>query len=167
MIALNMLEVKECMSKLLVKDNFDRFTFIEGEITTFISFKIDGFLKREFFDTTELESIDRANMLYPLWEHTKPYCFNLIKGKKTPNSFKFVLNYSKEDTLNLLSTKLPHIDPLTVNGLFLRFNYENGKLECCTGTSISTFSLDKSVEHVWDDTCKAFLKQQELLFEEL
>ena len=44
------LSAKSCMSHLLLKDTFDKFSFIEGEITTFNTFTIDGFLHKEFFD---------------------------------------------------------------------------------------------------------------------
>ena len=50
MIALTFNEVKECMSKLLLSEMFDPFYFIEGEITTFSTFKIDGYLKKEFLN---------------------------------------------------------------------------------------------------------------------
>ena len=36
------LSAKNCMSHLLLKDTFDHFSFIEGEITTFNTFTIDG-----------------------------------------------------------------------------------------------------------------------------
>ena len=50
MIALSLTEVKECMSKLLLSEVFDPFFFIEGEITTFSTFSIDGYLKKEFYN---------------------------------------------------------------------------------------------------------------------
>ena len=51
MIALTMTGIKDFMSHLLLKDTFDSFCFIEGEIVTFNTFTIDGFIHREFFDT--------------------------------------------------------------------------------------------------------------------
>ena len=50
MIAMTLNEVKECMSKLLLSETFDPFYFIEGEITTFSTFKINGYLKKDFFE---------------------------------------------------------------------------------------------------------------------
>ena len=41
---------KIAMSHLLLKDTFDNFSFIEGEITTFNKFTISGFLQEDFFD---------------------------------------------------------------------------------------------------------------------
>ena len=45
------LSPKICMSHLLLLETFDRFLFIEGKITTFNTFEIDGFLQKDFFDT--------------------------------------------------------------------------------------------------------------------
>ena len=45
MVALSLTEVKECMSKLLLSEIFDPFMFIEGEIVTFGTFSLDGYLK--------------------------------------------------------------------------------------------------------------------------
>lgn len=54
MIALKLPEVKECMSKLLLSDTFDSFLFIEGEIVTYNTFSINGFLKKIFLRKTWL-----------------------------------------------------------------------------------------------------------------
>ena len=43
------LSPKICMSHLLLLETFDRFLFIEGKITTFNTFEIDGFLQKDFF----------------------------------------------------------------------------------------------------------------------
>ena len=89
MISLELTEVKECMAKLLLSEVFDPFYFIEGEITTFGTFSMDGYLKKEFYDKDEAPERD-----YALWKDVREYCFSLIKGKKTPLGFKFVLGLS-------------------------------------------------------------------------
>ena len=49
MIALKLTNVKACMSHLLLMDTFDSFLLIEGEIMTFNTFKIDGFITKKTF----------------------------------------------------------------------------------------------------------------------
>lgn len=41
------------MSQLLMTETFDRFSFIEGEIVTFNTFKLDGYLQKDFFDAPD------------------------------------------------------------------------------------------------------------------
>ena len=55
------LSAKNCMSHLLLKDTFDNFSFIEGEITTFNKFTISGFLQEDFFDEKPEETYSRWN----------------------------------------------------------------------------------------------------------
>ena len=57
MIALKLTNVKACMSHLLLMDTFDSFLLIEGEIMTFNTFKIDGFIQKNFYTSEELEQM--------------------------------------------------------------------------------------------------------------
>ena len=50
MIALALTDVKECMAKLLLSETFDPFYFIEGELVTFSTFTMDGYLKKDYFN---------------------------------------------------------------------------------------------------------------------
>ena len=54
MIAFSLTNIKDFMSHLLLNETFDHFSFIEGEITTFNTFHIDGFIKKEFFDSNSV-----------------------------------------------------------------------------------------------------------------
>ena len=53
-----------------------------------------------------------------------------------------------------------------VNGLYLNIRYEEGKLFCVTGTSVSIFTLDKTLDMEWDQAVRSFLKKNEIIFEE-
>ena len=68
MILLSISEVKEFMSKLLLSDTFDSFLFIEGEIVTFNTFSINGYLQKDFFDK---DMIPERN--YSLWKELREY----------------------------------------------------------------------------------------------
>ena len=78
------LSAKSCMAHLLLKDTFDDFSFIEGQITTFNTFQIDGYLQKDFFDETPEQT-------YSHWKDVRDFCFSIIRGKRTPLSFKIVL----------------------------------------------------------------------------
>ena len=49
MIAFSLTNIKDFTSHLLVKDTFESFSFIEGEIVTYNTFRIDGFIQKDFF----------------------------------------------------------------------------------------------------------------------
>ncbi len=166
MIALQLLEVKDCMHKLLLSDTFDNFSFIDGSITTFVTFTFDGYIHKEYYNTDEQEELT-LNKEFTTWGEMREHCFQIIKGKNTPLSFKFVLSLSRENTQKLLARDLPTIPLDSIQGLYMNFQYEKGELECITGTSTKTFTMDKTLDHLWDDVAMKYLKQKEILFEKL
>lgn len=165
MIALQIQDIKNFMSKLLLSHTFDNFLLVEGSITTYNTFRIDGRVHKDFFSEEEIEERTLNMREFSLWKEVKPFCLELIKGKKTPLGFKFVFQLSKENTAKLLaSSGITSIQPENVSGLLLNVRYDNGSLACITATNLNLFILDKSLEHAWDDMVKRFLKQQEISF---
>lgn len=83
MISLTLTNVKKFMSQLLMTETFDRFSFIEGEIVTFNTFKLDGYLQKDFL----MHRTDtNLNLLPLLWK-------NIPAGKMSGN---FAFPSSKE-----------------------------------------------------------------------
>ena len=165
MVALQIQDIKQFMSKLLLSQTFDNFLLVEGTITTYNTFRIEGRLHKEFFTAEELEEQGLDSREFSLWKEVKPFCLELIKGKKTPLGFKFTFQLSKENTTKLLtSSGITSIQPENVSGLLLNIRYDNGALNVITATNLSLFTLDKTLERAWDDMVKRFLKQQEISF---
>ena len=162
MIALSLTEVKECMSKLLLSETFDSFLFIEGEITTFSTFSMDGYLQKEFFQENAIP--DRE---YALWKELREYCFSLIKGKRTPLNFKFVLGLSQSNIQKLIGQQSLDFELEDVRGLYINLKYDGQKLQCVTGTAMNLFTMDKSLEQAWDMMVQKFFAQKEIPFEVL
>jgi hypothetical protein len=165
MIALQIQDIKNFMSKLLLSQTFDNFQIVEGSITTFNTFHIEGRLHKDFFTAEEIEEQFLDKREFSLWKEVKPFCLELIKGKKTPLSFKFIFQLSKENTEKLLaSSGITSLQPENISGLLLNVRFDNGSLCVITATNLNLFTLDKSLEHAWDDMVKRFLKQQEISF---
>ena len=99
MISLTLTNVKSFMSHLLLKETFDNFSFIEGEIITFNIFRIDGYIQKDFFDSEE--EIPE----YSLWKNLREFCFSLIKGKKTPLGFHFIFSLNSKNISVWLNRK--------------------------------------------------------------
>ena len=158
MIVLN-LKAKNCMSHLLLKPTFDEFSLVEGSIVTFNKFTIDGFLQKDFYE-------EAPEKEYSDWKDLREFCFNIIKGKRTPLSFKFVLSLSKADFEKFLSAnKLDGFRPENIQGLYLNFRYDGTSLQCVTGTSLNMFTLDKSLDAAWDEFVRKFFARHEIEFE--
>ncbi len=165
MVALQIQDIKNFMGKLLLSQIFDNFLLVEGSITTYNTFRIDGRLKKEFFTETEQEEHSLHAREFSLWKEVKPFCLELIKGKKTPLGFQFTFQLSAQNTAKLLtSSGIVSLQPENISGLLLNVRYENNSLTCITATNLNLFTLDKSLDHAWDDMVKRFLKQQEISF---
>lgn len=162
MIALALTDVKECMSKLLLSETFDPFYFIEGEIVTYSTFSIDGFLRKEFFDAE-----DAPQREYALWKDVREFCFSIIKGKHTPLSFKFILGLSNSNIEKLLLQQELDFKPQDVRGLYINLKFDGQNLQCITGTAMNLFTMDKSLEQAWDKMVQKFFTQKEIKYEVL
>ena len=89
MISLQIKVTKNMMNALLASECFDTFLLEEAAVTTFNTFHIDGRVVKDFYTAEELSEI---SFEFSLWKDIRPFCFQLIKGKKTPVSFKVVLH---------------------------------------------------------------------------
>ena len=160
MIALALTDVKECMGKLLLSETFDPFYFIEGEIVTFSTFTMDGYLKKDFFDGENAPERE-----YTLWKDVREFCFSIIKGKRTPLSFKFVLGLSDSNIEKLLLQQELDFKPQDVRGLYINLKFDGQNLQCITGTAMNLFTMDKSLEQAWDKMVQKFFAQKEIKYE--
>ena len=159
------LDTKKCTNALFLQSVFDSFYFIEGEITTFNRFQIDGRLKKEFYHQgleTEAGVPDRE---YSLWKEQRDFCFSIIKGKRTPLGFRFIFSLSAPNIAKLLEQENLTFTAKDVQGLYLNFKYDGTNLTCTTGTSMNLFTLDKSLEQAWDRMVQRIFAKYEIPFE--
>ena len=161
MIALPIKHVKDFMNKLLLQDTFDRFLVSEASITTFTTFSIDGQLHADFYDTEKAKELKAQERTQVTWQEIKPFCYSVIKGRRTPLAFKFVFQLpSDEVDLLLARSGLPLI-PQDVFGLFFNCQYHGESLTLTTGSSLRIFTMDKSLDQAWDGMLEDFLRRQE------
>lgn len=164
MISLKVEEVKTFMNKLLLQNVFDNFLVSEVEVNTANRFVIKGDLNKNFFSTDEIEILDGRN--YSTWAELKPIIFQIIKGNRTPLSFKMVFLLSKSNTENVLAKSGLPYKYEDIGGFFLNIRFDQNGLYLITGTSMKIFTLDQSINQVWDKDVKTFIKHHEIAFEE-
>ena len=166
MLALKITDVKDFMNKLLIGEVFDHFSFAEASITTFNTFTIDGLLQHDFFDTDTNAVLQEKSVKYSLWHDVKSYCFSIIRGRRTPLNFRIVFELSHDQTQSLLKNE-QHIADIPVQSFYLNIRYKNQSLLCTTGVSYTSFSPDKRLEHLWDDSMTVFLSSHHIPCEKL
>ncbi len=152
MVALKVINTKGFMGALLKKEVFDNFQLREAAITTFASFEIQGILNKSHFENPE--EISRN---YCLWSEIKAFAFEIIKGNKLPKSIKIVFSAGEELIAEISDN---------ASALFINIIFENNEVIIITGTSLKTFSLDKSVEFLWDEWVCSFFEKNGLSLSE-
>jgi len=162
MIALEITNIRDFMTKLLLSDTFDHLQTVEVSVTTYNTFHIDGSIHPEYYTDETPEAVtDR----YSLWKDIKPFCLSIIKGKRVPLHFRiiFILGTADMETLfrqHDVSSLIPDI-----NSLAMTVNYDSLILSCTSGISLRTFSLDKTAEKLWDQCLTKFFEQHDIPYE--
>ncbi len=159
MIFLKINDIKGFTSLLLVKDTLEQMELWEGTIKTHSTFVIDGTKNTPYFTDTDEEPQSRYNT----WERLRPVCYEIIKGNHLPTYFKFVFRLDEKRTTGIVS-QTPDFKPEDVTGLFLNIKYENNTLSLTTGTSLSYFTLDKTLEKAFDRFVCGFLTEHRIDF---
>lgn len=169
------LDAKRCMAELLLRETFDTFLFIEGEITTFNKFTIDGYVHKEFYGNESTEdSADRSKdglsaasaVTYSSWDKLREFCFSIIKGKRTPLDFKFIFSLPDDAIRRFVEDKKLDFQSETIQGLYLNFKYNGSVLTCTTGTSLKVFTMDKSLEQAFDQWVRDFFSAHKIEWDE-
>lgn len=147
-------EIKEFMNELLINERYDSFYMYEVRIKTALDYYISGKRNMEFYenDDTELMEASDDRTEYVCWKDIKHTVFDLIKGKRLPISFKVILMFNRENIVRLVEMNNLPLRPEDITGLFMNIYYENGELLVTTGTSLKVFTLDKTLENLWDET---------------
>lgn len=165
MIVLNLTDIKDFMNKLLRTEIFDHFLLQESTITQNVTYTINGQIKKEFYSKEELEELHLTDYRFLPFSMLRANCFDLIKGKKTPLSFRFVFLLSPENMEKTIRSIDSTYTPSDVTGMYVNLKYQSQQLTLTTGISYRIFSTDKTLETEWDNMIMKFLKQHQIPFE--
>lgn len=163
MIAFTLPELKTAASCIFSKEIFDYFLVKEITISTSNTFHIDGKIHPDYYTEEEKELL--RDSAYSDWKTLRPFCYQLIKGKKLPQSFRLVFQLSQSNIEKFLTQYHLPYQTSDISGLYLHFRYENQKLTLVTGASLNFFSMEKLLDTAWDDMAKRILKLAGILYQ--
>lgn len=167
MIALQLTDIKTFMNQFLRGEVFDHFLMPEAVIIQDVAITVDGHIKKDYFSGEELEEMGIANTDVLPYSMLRPTIYQLIRGKKTPLYFKFVLMLSPSNMENTLSRSDSGLTLNDVSGMFFQLTFQNGSLVLTTGISYKTFVTEKTLDREWDKMAKKFLYKNSIAFEEM
>ena len=163
MLAIQVESIREFMKKLLLQDTFDAFLVSEVSVTTFVSFRIDGALHPEFYPPEKEQELRQEARIHARWQELKPFCLSVIRGQRQPLSLQIVLQLPPDRSRELLEEYAPSLDPADLYGLYLNIRYRGDVLTVTTGTSVRSFSPDRSLDTAWDAFVRKLLEKEDLL----
>lgn len=166
MIALELTDIKDFMNKLLRTDTFDNFLLQEAVITNSATYTINGQLTKGFYSNDELEELQLQDCRFLPFSMLRGNCFDLIKGKRTPASFRFVFLLSPQNMEKTVLSIGSSYTTSDISGIYINLKYQKQQLFLTTGISYNIFSIDKTLENEWDRLVMKFLKQHEIAYEE-
>ena len=163
---------KEFMNRLLGSELFDAFEVVSAQLTTFCTFTVDGTYIPGYLSEEEPDPASSAPEAsaapFALWKTLRPHLFDLIRGKSKPGSIRIVLRLSQKNTERMLRSGGSPLHSSDVSGFFLNISYQHREqteqITCITGTSLKTFTLDKTAEHVWDEMAGRFFRKAGIPF---
>lgn len=130
--------VKGFMAKLLRENLFDDFETRTVEIATTTRIFIDG--------TQETTNNAIKNGFFP-WSETRPLVYEIIKLCPKPRHMKII--FSLKDEIHTSAA-----------ALFLNLIYENDEVTFTTATAQKEFTLDKTLDTIWDEWVRGFFAKE-------
>ncbi|MBR1814754.1 MAG: hypothetical protein IJ773_13155 [Lachnospiraceae bacterium] len=145
MKAFRIRNLKKATSALFAGELFDSFLFYEGTFHTSYRLSLDGRRNLSFYSEDEKPNLpDRE---YITWAEVRPLCFQILKGKKLPVSFKLVL----------MDPARPEEADRLIN-----IRYEHDQLTIITSVSFKTFTRNRDLEQEWDAATYRLLCSQDI-----
>ncbi len=168
MLALQISSMKIFMNQLLQTDAFDMFLLEEASLTAAVTYRIDGRINREFFkeEVPGSQSSPEPSWDFVPWADMRGLLFELIRGKRAPLSFKFVLHLKPESAAKVLEQAGDALAQ-QVEALVLTVRYENGRAQLTGGVSYRTFVMSQEAGTLWDRALSAYLSRKGIPFENL
>ena len=167
MIALKITGLGSFMSGLFSGNTFDSFLLAEGTLQMAVNWQIDGRLNRDFFEKDVWEDPARRPYDYAAWSEVRPSLRELIRGKKAPVSFQFVLHLKPELMKNMLEKEGDQELLSCVGAFVVTIRYKDGRVSLLSGISMKSFTMNKNADILWDKAIRRFLQAKEIAFESL
>ncbi len=160
MLAATIPDIKQFMNHFLTGTEYDKFLLCEATIMTGSTYIIDGHINKDFYDTDD-EHLE-PDRIYQYWGECKLLAFQMIKGTRTPLAMKIILMLAPYNVEKFLEKYNLPFTKEQVNGLYLNIRYEYNTLHISSGTALSVFTIDKTVEHMWDEMLMQFFANQDI-----
>ena len=103
---------------------------------------------------------------YTTWKNIRPFAFSIVKGSRVPKHLRITMVLPEIKTAEIIEKNSLDYEPETVNGLFLNIRYQDGSATMTTASSLSVFTLDRSLDEAFERYIFEFLSESGISYEE-
>ena len=155
-------DVKSFMGTLLMSEQFD-FLEVRGvDLTTFTHFNISGQKTQQIGSETDSDDEDKpeekVKTIYCNWAEIRPLVHGFIKGGAKPSYMKIIFSMESGEAQRLHDNAA---------AMYLNVTYNGEEVFFTSATAQRGFSLDKSLDHVWEDYLVEFFRTNEIAVKEI
>lgn len=158
-------DTKQFMQKLIRSSAFDHLLIYEMSMDVLHHFEIDGSINEAYLSTDEKETY--LNQKYVDWASVKPFISAILKQSHTPTSMKMTFILNDQATNDIQSRYFDEVHLYPVQGFLMNITFDGQSLKVTTGINYKQFTMDKSLEHAFDQMIGQFFKKNELLMIEI
>ena len=152
MKAIEIDNVKKMVEMLLSSDFFGEMLLYKAEVRGAYDISMDGNINPDFFDSDDLAVHEKEiSEGYVTWANSRNLFYQALRGKNLPISFNITLIVPKSDNEKILKKYNENIDVSDLSSLSLNVIYDREKMIVTSGTSMKLFTMDRSIEMIWDD----------------
>ncbi len=149
---------KAYINSLFTEERFGSFYLHEFRARTALDYYVSGKLNQAYFEqpgetASEKEEKDPT---YILWADIREKILSLIRGERLPLTMKLVLMFHRSNIERLCEMNNLPVAPSDVGGLFMNISFEEQRLVVTSGISLKVFTMDKTLERLWDDTIERY-----------
>ena len=156
MLALTLPDQSIFMQEMINGTLFDHFLCSKVVLHHNVDYVIDGRYNLDFFDSDE--RAQKEAQQYCSWTECRSIIFQMMKGSRLPQSFQIVLAATRESMEKLLEKSPGTLTIDQVEGLFLNINYQNHTLHLTTGSSYSVYTMDRSLDQLFEEAVVKLLQ---------
>lgn len=156
-------DAKEFLGDLMTNEKYDSFYLFEARIKSDLDYYVNGKRNMEYPRNEDERGARGAkesngetgfheNESYICWKDIKDTLRLLMGEEQLPLSLKLILMFHRDNITRLIEMNNLPLAPEDVGALFYNVYLERGELSVTTGISLKVFTMDKTLEHLWDES---------------
>lgn len=147
-------DAKEYLSLLFTNEKFNSFYMLEASVKSDITYFFRGELNASY--NVQSDETDKNSSKHIKWASIKDIIMSIVLKEELPIEIKLCLMFNRDNIESLIEKNNLPFSIEDVSNLSINIYYSNKNMVITTGTALNKFTMDKSLEHIWDETVEKY-----------